>query len=81
MRYLYGLGWGYLEQDPASLRKFGQWVLHERSMMLPSYEGRTKSHEQKLLHTNWEQQTMESTVVDGTSCCVNLQCRWLGIGS
>ena len=27
-----------------------------------------------FLHANWEQQTKESTVVDGTSCCVILQC-------
>ena len=27
-----------------------------------------------FLHANWEQQTKESTVVDGTSCCVILEC-------
>ena len=27
-----------------------------------------------FLHANWEQQTKESTVVDGTSCCVVLEC-------
>ena len=27
-----------------------------------------------FLHANWEQQTKESMVVDGTSCCVILQC-------
>ena len=27
-----------------------------------------------FLHANWEQQTKESAVVDGTSCCVILQC-------
>ena len=27
-----------------------------------------------FLHMNWEQQTKESAVVDGTSCCVILQC-------
>ena len=37
-----------LEQDPVSLGKFGQCVLHERSMLLPSYEGRTKSHGQQF---------------------------------
>ena len=26
------------------------------------------------LHANWEQQTKESAVVDGTSCCVILEC-------
>ena len=36
------------------------------------YEGRTESHEQLFLHANWEQQTKESAVVDGTSCCVIL---------
>ena len=36
-------------------------------------EGRTESHEQLFfLHANWEQQTKESAVVDGTSCCVIL---------
>ena len=38
------------------------------------YVGRTESHEQLFLHANWEQQTKESTVVDGTSCCVILEC-------
>ena len=27
-----------------------------------------------LLHANWEQQTKETAVVDGTSCCVILEC-------
>ena len=27
-----------------------------------------------FLHANWEQQTKESAVVDGTSCCVILEC-------
>ena len=38
------------------------------------YEGRTQSHDQLFLHTNWELQTKESAVVDGTSCCVILEC-------
>ena len=38
------------------------------------YEGRTESHEQLFLHENWEQQTKDSAVVDGTSCCVILEC-------
>ena len=38
------------------------------------YEGRTESHEQLFLPTNWEQQTKESAVVDGTSCCVIFEC-------
>ena len=38
------------------------------------YEGRTESHEQHFLRANWEQQTKESAVVDGTSCCVILEC-------
>ena len=39
------------------------------------YEGRTESHEQLFfLHANWEQQTKEGAVVDGTSCCVILEC-------
>ena len=41
---------------------------------LPIYEGRTESHEQLFLHANWEKQTKESLVVDGTSCCVILEC-------
>ena len=43
------------------------------------YEGRTGSHEQLLLHANWEQQMKESAVVDGTSCCVILQCLVMSI--
>ena len=40
-----------------------------------STKGRTESHEQLFfLHANWEQQTKESAVVDGTSCCVILEC-------
>ena len=38
------------------------------------YEGRTESHEQLFLHADWEQQTMESAAVDGTSYCVILEC-------
>ena len=39
------------------------------------YEGRTESHEQLFfLYANWEKQTKESAVVDGTSCCVILEC-------
>ena len=44
----------------------------EKKMIM--YEGRTESHEQQFLHANWEQQTKESAVVDGTSCCVILEC-------
>ena len=44
-------------------------------MVSCNYEGRTESHEQLFfLHANWEQQTKESAVVDGTSCCVDLEC-------
>ena len=42
--------------------------------LLNCYEGRTESHEPLFLHANWEQQTKESAVVDGTSCCVILEC-------
>ena len=38
------------------------------------YEGRTESHEHFFLLANWEQQTKESAMVDGTSCCVILEC-------
>ena len=34
-----------------------------------------ENHEQLFfLHANWEQQMKESAVVDGTSCCVILEC-------
>ena len=33
-----------------------------------------KSSATFFLHANWEQQTKESVVVDGTSCCVILEC-------
>ena len=43
--------------------------------LLCLYEDRTESHEQLFfLHANWEQQMKESEVVDGTSCCVILEC-------
>ena len=45
------------------------------------YEGRTESHEQLFLHANREQQTKESMVVDGTSCCVTLECFVTSIAS
>ena len=45
-----------------------------------NYGGRTESHEQLILHANWEQQTKESAVVDGTSCCVILECLMTPIG-
>ena len=32
-----------------------------------------------FLHANWEQQTKESAVVDGTSCCVILECLVMSI--
>ena len=38
------------------------------------YEGHTQSHEQLFLHANREQHTKENAVVDGTSCCVILEC-------
>ena len=49
------------------------WVLDYASEF-SNYEGRTESHEQLFLHANWEKQTKESAVVDGTSCCVILEC-------
>ena len=45
------------------------------------YVDRTESHEQLLFHANWEQQTEESAVVDGTSCCVILECLVTSIAS
>ena len=38
-----------LEQDPVSLGKFEQCVLHKRTMLLPILERRTKSHEQQFV--------------------------------
>ena len=38
------------------------------------YEGRTESHEQLFFACELGQQTKESAVVDGTSCCVTLEC-------
>jgi len=32
-----------------------------------------------FLHANWEQQTKDSMVVDGTSCCVILECLVMSI--
>ena len=50
-------------------------TLSVTSKYLLNYEGRTESHEQLFfLHANWEQQTKDSAVVDGTSCCVILEC-------
>ena len=46
----------------------------------PVYEGRTESREQLFfLHANWEWQMKESAVVDGTSCCVILECLVMSI--
>ena len=50
----------------------GQESEVQRSILI--YEGRTESHEQLFLHANWEEQMKESAVVDGTSCCVILEC-------
>ena len=33
-----------------------------------------------FLHAKWEQQTKESAVVDGTSCCVVIECLVTSIG-
>ena len=49
------------------------------AVVSPFYEGRTESHEQHFLHANWEQQTKESAVVDGTSYCVILECLVMSI--
>ena len=53
---------------------FSFLVFSHPNRILLIYEGRTESHEQLFLHANWEQQTKESAVVDGTSCCVILEC-------
>ena len=49
--------------------------IYQLRIQYNNYEGRTESHEQLFfLHANWEQQTKESAVVDGTSCYVILEC-------
>ena len=63
----------YTASDDTAVKKPER---HEMKWLWPNlnYEGRTESHEQLFLHANWEQQTKESAVVDGTSCCVILEC-------
>ena len=46
--------------------------LEECTVRSPKYEGRTESHEQLFFACELGQQTKESAVVDGTSCCVIL---------
>ena len=55
--------------------------MHFRKLkqVVGNYKGRTESHEQLFLHENWEQQMKESMVVDGTSCCVILECLVMSI--
>ena len=48
--------------------------MHKHTHGICIYEGRTESHEQLFLNANWEQQTKDSAVVDGISCCVILKC-------
>ena len=50
------------------------WRVIERTELPGTSEGRTESHEQLFFYANWEQQTKKSAVVDGTSCCVILEC-------
>ena len=67
-------GFGY---EPLA-RAFDEWcefcciafllVQHHCTRVVP------KVMSNNFLHANWEQQTKESTVVDGTSCCVILEC-------
>ena len=38
------------------------------------YEGRTESHEQLFVACELGTETKESAVVDGTNCCVILEC-------
>ena len=49
-------------------------VISHLVVKIIKYEDRTESHEQLFLHANWEQQTKGSAVLDGTSCCVILEC-------
>ena len=51
----------------------------KRTVQFWTYEGRTESHEKHFLHANWQQQTKESAMVDGTSCCVILECLVMSI--
>ena len=64
--------WLWFSQIQDQYRMLPTEVLIQRQ----KYEGRTKSHEQLFffLHANWEQQTKESAVVDGTSSCVIVEC-------
>ena len=57
----------------------GLWAVAKRKNMFPGrkYKGRTESHEQLFfLHANWEQQTKESAVVDGTAVVLSLIVLW-----
>ena len=47
-----------------------------RRILLPLSSRRVvpKDMNNFFLHANWEQQTKESAVVDGTRCCVILEC-------
>ena len=54
------------------LPHLNSWIWPSRKNLI--YEGRTESHEQQFSHANWEQQTKDNAVVDGTSCCVILEC-------
>ena len=63
------------EKKNAAVKYFqGSFNRESGSSELVIYEGRTESQEQHFLHANWEQQTKESMVLDGTSCCVILEC-------
>jgi len=50
------------------VNSFQQFALGSFTRVIP------KVMSNNFLHANWEQQTKESTVVDGTSCCVILEC-------
>ena len=63
------------DQIPAELFKVeGRTIHSEIHKLINSTRVIPKVMSNNFLHENWEQQTKESTVVDGTSCCVILEC-------
>ena len=57
-----------------------QFCQHGTASTLRGYtRGVPKVMSNFFLHANWEQQTKESAVVDGTSCCVILECLVMSI--
>ena len=53
---------------------YSRFNFYDRNTCVPSFSTRVvpKVMSNFFLQTNWEQQTKENMVVDGTSCCVIL---------